>query len=69
MEGKTLLVKKTWTVEMNYFTDGSSDMMRTNDGFSSPELLGLMEFVKQEVLDQLRGGIKPTSVKRRVVKP
>jgi hypothetical protein len=37
---------------------------RANDGFTAMELLGYMEQVQMEILEQLRGGLKVTKTKR-----
>jgi len=60
-------VKKLTWVHTEY-TDGTSEFHRINDGFYSFELLGLIEQVKLEIIDQLKGAIKPTYVKREIVK-
>lgn len=45
----------------------STSLLRQNDGFSITELLGLVEFTKQEILLTMKGGITPDIVKREVV--
>jgi hypothetical protein len=59
-------MKKTYTIVIED-TDKGTQMTRTNDGFSPVELLGILEMVKDEVLDQIRGQIKPDIIKREVI--
>lgn len=40
---------------------------RINDGFSAAELLGLLEMTQLEILEQMRGIIKPDIIKRKVI--
>jgi hypothetical protein len=65
---KEILKKKVYTVEVIEYTDGSVDMNRTNDGFHAMDLLAHLEFIKSEVVDQIKGVIKPTKITRKVIK-
>ena len=58
-----------WTIEMNRYEDGSSSMNRINDGFSIFEMMGIVEFLKHDILDQYVGVTKPDEVTRSWVKP
>jgi hypothetical protein len=60
--------KKVYTFEIIEYADGSSTMNRINDGFTPMELMGNIEFIKSEIIDQIKGFIKPTRVTRKVVK-
>lgn len=64
----TKLYSKKWTFEVEYMSDGTNHLTRTNEGFTVPELLGLLEYTKQDVLLQMIGDIKPTTVKRKFIK-
>lgn len=67
MEKKPIEVKK-WHIEITTFDDGSTEMMRTNDGFNPIELLGLLSFAHQDIVNQIKGEIKPDVIKRNVIK-
>jgi hypothetical protein len=61
-------MKKSYTVEMNFMPDGTTNMTRTNDGFSGLELLGVLSMVQMEILQQLSGQIKPDITELQIVK-
>lgn len=64
---KTMKTKiKKYTIEMTE-TDKGYSMNRTCEGFTSMELMGVLEFVQFEIIEQMRGLIKPTIVKRKVI--
>lgn len=60
--------KKTYTIEMIEHEDGGTQLNRTNDGFDGIELLGLLELSQLEIIEQLKGYIKPDIIKRNIVK-
>lgn len=64
---KEVLKVKIWTIKLTEYSDGSSILERTNDGFRPHELLGLTEQMKQEILKQIQGKLKPTVIKRKVI--
>lgn len=64
---KEVLKVKIWTIKLTEYSDGSSILERTNDGFRSHELLGLTEQMKQEILKQIQGKMKPTVIKRKII--
>ena len=64
---KKLIKKKIYTVEMLEYSDNSATLKRTNDGFNSFELLGLVVDIKEEILEQIRSNITPDIVERRVI--
>jgi hypothetical protein len=68
-EDKKVFSKKKWTIEVITYTDLTSSMNRTNEGFTLPDLLGICEFCRLEIIEQMMGRIKPTEIKRNVVKP
>ena len=59
---------KKYTIEFKFNDDGSTELSRTNDGFSPFELLGLLEMAQIEILGCLKDTIKPDIIKRQVVK-
>lgn len=67
-EKKEIIRKRTWTVEVIEYSDGTSKMSRVVNGFLGFELLGLLEDMKSDIIEQLRGRIKPTVTERTVIK-
>jgi hypothetical protein len=66
---KKVLKRKIYTLEVIEYADGSSTMNRTNDGFHGVELMGQLEIIQFEILQQMKGLIKPpTKVNRKVIK-
>lgn len=65
-EAKIIATKK-WTIEINFYDDGSQRLKRTNEGFNPYELLGLSFKSQIEILDQISGKITPT-ITERIVK-
>jgi hypothetical protein len=59
--------KKTYTIEMIEHEDGGTQLIRTNDGFDAFELLGLLELAQLEIIEQIKGNIKPDIIKRNIV--
>jgi ArsR family metal-binding transcriptional regulator len=69
MAKKEVLNKKVYTIEIIEYVDGSATMNRINDGFKAVELMGQLEVVQFEILEQMKGLIKPpTKVNRKVIK-
>ena len=64
---KTVIRKRTWTIEFIEYSDGSAVMHRTNGGFKAFELLGLVEEAREDIIQQVRGNIKPHVTKRNVI--
>jgi hypothetical protein len=64
---KTVVKTQVWTITQKQYSDGSTSLERKNDGFYAIELFGLCEFIKAELIDTMRGVIKPTMIKREVV--
>jgi len=60
--------KKTYTLELIEHEDGGTQLIRTNDGFDAFELLGLLELAQLEIIEQIKGNIKPDIIKRNIVK-
>ena len=67
-EKERLVIKKqTYTISLTYFDDGTIVADRINDGFNAMELLGYLERVQIEIVQQMNGVIKPTRTKRKFV--
>jgi len=64
---KTLIKTKTYTTTVEEFSDGSSNLLRVNDGFGGIELIGLCSLIKKEVFLQMDGEFKPDVIKRQSV--
>ena len=47
---KKIIKTKTLTVKLTEYSDDTTRIERTNDGFYVHEILGLIELVKQEIL-------------------
>ena len=59
---------RTYTVTMT--TDSATGRIqidKVNAGFDALQLLGLLDWSREDVIAQLRGKIKPDTVKRTVV--
>ena len=61
-------VLKTWTITEEIDDEGEKVLHRVNDGFTATELLGMVESIKWEIIDQMMGRIKPDRIVREVVK-
>jgi len=59
----------TYTVELYEHEDGNVSMKRTNDGFNSIELLGVLQLTQLEILQQIQGSIKPSKIERNLIDP
>ena len=60
-------MKKTYTITMEESAEKFT-LNRVNDGFSSIELLAMCAMLQSEILDQMRGVIKPDVVTRTVIR-
>ena len=65
---KKIVKKQSWTIELISYSDGTSNMNRTNDGFSALEMLGICTRCIYEINDQTKGVISPTIINRKVIK-
>lgn len=68
VEESTIISSKVWTITINTDSDGVHTMKRVNDGFNPMELLGIIDFVKDDIMAQVRGKIKPDVVERTIIK-
>ena len=64
---KDIIKKRIYTIEQIMYTDGTTELKRTNDGFNALELMGLLELSKDDIIDQIKGAVKPDIVKRKVI--
>lgn len=48
-------------------SDKGYSMDRTMEGFTALELLGVLEFIQLEIIEQMKGQIKPTEIKRTII--
>lgn len=61
-------IKRTYTITMT--TDnvtGRTEIESVNDGLPALELLGLLDWKREDIIKQLRGAIIPDTVKRTVI--
>ena len=63
-----IISTKLYTVEVSYFDNDTIRVKRTNDGFNTLELLGVLNHAQLEIQKQMAGEIKPTITERNVVK-
>lgn len=62
------ITKRTYTITMT--TDnatGRTEIESVNDGLPALELLGLLDWKREDIIKQLRGAIIPDTVKRTVI--
>ena len=65
---KQIVKIKKYSIEHHYNSDGNYKVVRTCDGFTALELLGIIAITKDEILKQISGWIKPpTSVERNII--
>ena len=64
---KDIIKKRTWIVEHITYIDGTTELSRTNDGFNPLELMGLLELSKDDIINQIKGAVKPDVIKRKVI--
>jgi len=58
---------KKWIIELKEEDNGTITMTRTNDGFSALELLAICRIAENEILEAMKGIIKPDLIKRNVI--
>ena len=63
---RKVISKRKWVVEHITYDDGKCELKRTNDGFNSFELMGILELSKDDIINQIKGNVKPDIVKRKV---
>jgi len=58
---------KKFSLSFEYTDNGMLNFESTNDGFTGIELLGLLDWKIDDILQQVKGNIKPDVVKRTVI--
>ncbi len=56
---------KTYTIQLE--NSDKVKLIRKNNGFSPYELLGLLEQIQLDILQQLSGDIKPDIIQRNII--
>ena len=65
---KKVLYEKTYTLSVIRYAD-EIHLKRENNGFTPMELMGYLEMIQLEILQQVSGELKPDIVERTFVKP
>ncbi len=65
---KKVLYEKTYTLSVIRYAD-EIHLKRENNGFTPMELMGYLEMIQLEILQQISGELKPDIVERTFVKP
>jgi len=66
---KTITSKKTYKIELIEYSDNTSTMNRTCDGFNGLELLGLLDIASSDIVAQFSGNSKlPDIVNKKFIK-
>ena len=65
---KKIITKRKWIVEHITYHDGTTSLSRTNDGFNAFELMGLLELSKDDIIDHIKGNVKPEIITRKAIK-
>lgn len=55
-EKETTRIQK-YTIQISHYADGTSQMYRENNGFSVIELMGILEIVKENLLEVFKDAI------------
>ena len=56
---------KTYTIQLEI--SDKVKLIRENNGFSPYELLGLLEQIQLDILQQLSGDVKPDIIQRNII--
>ena len=57
---------KKYTIEV-IFENGVYKHTRTNEGFNPYELLGIFELSKMDIIEQMKGNIRPNEIERNLI--
>lgn len=63
---EVILREASYTVKWIDYPDGNK-VIRINDGFSWIELLGILDLIRSEILEQVKGTVHPKIIERNVV--
>ena len=66
-EKKQVVKTNVYHVELTFYEDGTTSLRRYNNGFNLFELLGILDLTRVEIVEQMRGNLKPDVIKREVV--
>ena len=58
---------RSYTIKFEKNDDGLLSINKKNDGFNPIELLGLLSWAYADILEQMKGNVKPDIVKREYV--
>lgn len=64
---KKIIKKRKWIVEHIFYHDATTELKRTNDGFNAFELMGILELSKDDIINQIKGNVKPDIIKRKLI--
>ena len=64
---KKVIRKQVYTIEVDQHGDGSFTLHRTNDGFSTAELIGLLTITRRELMKSFEEPVQIERVKRTVI--
>jgi len=59
--------KATYTINWTIDDDGTTTLKRVNDGFNVFELMGILEIIQKEIIQQCTGKIQPDFIERKIV--
>lgn len=62
---ETKIQTKSYTIQLE--TTDKVKLIRINDGFNPYELLGLLEQIQLDILQQLSGDVKPDIIQRNII--
>lgn len=62
---ETKIQTKSYTIQLE--TTDKVKLIRINDGFNPYELLGLLEQIQLDILQQLSGDVKPDIIERNII--
>lgn len=61
-------MEQVYNLTVTRTTDGNLKMNSTNDGFGAFEILGFLEFKAADIMEQIKGNIKPDTITRTAIK-
>ena len=62
---ETKIQTKSYTIQLE--TTDKVKLIRINDGFNPYELLGLLEQIQLDIIEQLSGDVKPDIIERNII--
>ena len=61
-------MKKLYKLWAEVDEEGNMDISSNNDGFTAIELLGILQFKIEDIMEQIKGNIEPDTITRTVMK-